>query len=75
MAREVLRVYKEGSGRMKGAWWWSEELKGKVKEKQEKYRALVGSRTNEEREVNSIQYRNANKEAKRAVAVAKKQYL
>ena len=37
----------------------------------EKYKALVGSRTDEEREVNRIQYRNANKEAKKAVAVAK----
>jgi len=70
-AKEVLGVYKEGSGRMKGAWWWSEEVKGKVKEKQEKYRALVGSRTDEKKEVHKIQYRNAKKEAKKAVAVAK----
>jgi len=48
-AKEVLRVYKEGSGRMKGAWWWSEEVKGKMKAKQEKYKALVGSRTDEEK--------------------------
>jgi len=31
LAREVLGVSKEGSGRMKGAWWWNEEVKGKVK--------------------------------------------
>jgi len=52
-----LGVYNEGSGIMKGAWWWSEEVKGKVEEKQEKYKALVGSRTDEEREINRIQYR------------------
>jgi len=53
--REVLGVYKEGSGRMKRAWWWSEEeVKGKVKEKQEKYKALIGRRMDEEREVNRI---------------------
>jgi len=46
-------------------------VEGKVREKQEKYKALVGSRTDEEREVNRIQYRNANKEAKKAVAVVK----
>jgi len=56
-AREVLGVSNEGSGKMKGAWWWSEEVKGKVEEKQEKYKALVGSRTDEEREINRIQYR------------------
>ena len=32
-AREVLRVPREGNGRMKGAWWCSEEVKGKVKAK------------------------------------------
>ena len=32
-AREVLGVFREGSRRMDGAWWWSEEVKGKVKEK------------------------------------------
>jgi len=31
-AKEVLGVSREGSGRMKGAWWWSEEVKGKVKQ-------------------------------------------
>jgi len=32
-AREVLGVSREGSTRMKGAWWWSEEVKGKVETK------------------------------------------
>ena len=30
-AREVLGVSREGSDRMKGAWWWSEDVKRKVK--------------------------------------------
>ena len=50
---------------MKGAWWWSKEVKGKVKKKQEKYKALVGSRIDEEREVNKIQYRIVKKKAKK----------
>jgi len=29
-ARDVLEVSREGSGRIKGAWWWSEEVKRKV---------------------------------------------
>ena len=39
---------------MKGAWWWSEEVKEKVKRKQEKYKALVSSRMDEEEEVNKV---------------------
>jgi len=70
-AKKVLGVSREGSGRMKGAWWWSEEVKGTVKAKQEKYKALIDSRTEEEKEVHRVQYRIAKKEAKRAVAVAK----
>jgi len=70
-AREVLGVSKEGSGRMQGAWWWSEEAKGKVKAKQEKFKALMESRTKEEVKFNKVQYRNAKKEAKKAMAIAK----
>jgi len=46
-------------------------VKVKVKAKQEKYNDLVGSRTDEEKEVNRVQYRIVKKEAKKAVAVAK----
>jgi len=53
-AREVLGVSTEGSGRMKGAWWWSEEVKGKVRAKQEKFQALMESRTEEEVEFNKV---------------------
>jgi len=56
---------------MKGAWWWSEEVKEEVKAKQEKYKALVGSRTDEEKKVDKVQYRIAKREAKKAVTVAK----
>jgi len=51
-AREVLGVSREGSGRLKGAWWWSKEVKGKVKAKQEKFKALMESRTEQEVEFN-----------------------
>jgi len=46
-------------------------VKGKVKAKQEKFKALMESRTEEEVEFNRVQYRNTKKEAKKAVAVAK----
>jgi len=70
-AREVLRVSRGGSGRMKGAWWWNEEVKGKVKAKQEMFKALMESRTEEEVEFNKVQYKIAKKEAKKAMTVAK----
>ena len=44
---------------------------GKSEGKIGKYKALVSSRTDEEKEVNRVQYRIANKEAKNAVAIAK----
>jgi len=69
--RDFLGIFREGSGRMKGAWWWSEEVKGKVKVKQEKYQALVGSRTDEKKQGNRVQYRITKKEAKKTVVVAK----
>ena len=56
---------------MKGAWWWGEEVKEKVEAKQEKYKALVGSRTDEQKEVNRVHYRIAKRGAKKAAAVAK----
>jgi len=70
-AKEVSGVSRGGSARMEGAWWWSEEAKEKVKAKQEKYKALMGSRTDEEKEANKVQYRMAKREAKKAVVVAK----
>ena len=70
-AREVLGVTRKGSARMKGAWWWSEEVKGKVEAKQEQFKALMESRTEEEVESRKVQYRIAKKEAKKAVVVAK----
>ena len=60
-ARKVLGVSREGSGRIKGAWWWSEEVKGKVKAKQEKFKALMESRIEEEVEFNKMQYKTAKK--------------
>jgi len=70
-AREVLGVTREGRARMKGARWWSKEVKGKVEAKQEQFKALMESRTEEEVEARKVQYRITKKEAKRAVAVAK----
>ena len=74
-ANEVLRVSKGESGRMKGAWWWSEEVKKKVKTKQEKYKASVSSRTDGEKKVNKVQYRIAKKVGKESSGGSKKQYL
>ena len=42
-----------------------------MKTKQEKYKALMDSRTNEEKEANKVQYRIAKREPKKEVAVVK----
>ena len=46
-------------------------MKEKVNTKQEKYKTLVGSRTDGKKEVNKVQYRIVKREAKKVVAVAK----
>jgi len=43
----------------------------KVKAKQEKYKALVGSGTDEEKEVSRMHYRVTKREANKAVVIAK----
>ena len=39
-AKEVLGVSRGGRGRRSGTWWWNEEVREKVKEKQKAYAAL-----------------------------------
>ena len=56
---------------MKGAWWWNEEVKEKVKEKKEAYTKVMDSGSDEERKTKSIRYKAAKKVAKKAVAIAK----
>jgi len=46
-------------------------VKGKVKAKQEKYKALIKSRTEEEVKFHKVQYKTAKKKAKKTMAVAK----
>jgi len=33
--KEILGISKGGGCRLKGAWWWNEEVKEKVQEKQD----------------------------------------
>ena len=56
---------------MKGAWWWNEEVKEKVKKKKEAYAAFVNSETDEEKEINRGRYKVAKKVAKKVIATAK----
>jgi len=70
-AKEVLGASRRGGNRMKGVWWWNEEVKEKVREKKEAYADFVNSEKDGEREVNRARYKAAKKVVKRAVAVAK----
>ena len=51
--KEVLGISRGGGSRLEGAWWWNDEVKEKVKDKQNAYAALIDSRTGEEKEVHS----------------------
>ena len=46
-------------------------MKQKVKEKQDANASLIGSRSDEEKEVNFVKYKDANKIAKKDVTIAK----
>jgi len=57
--------------RKSGAWWWDEEVREKVKEKQNAYAALSSCTLVEEKGVREATYKVAKKLAKKAVAIAK----
>ena len=70
-AKEVLGISRGGGSRIEGAWWRNDEVKGKVKDKQNAYATLIECRTEEEKEVYKIKYKDAKKAAQKAVALAK----
>ena len=49
-AKEILGTSRRGGNRMKGAWWWNEEVKEKVKEKKEAYVEYMNSGEEGERD-------------------------
>jgi len=70
-AKKILGTYRKGGNKMKGAWWWNEEVKDKVKEKKEAYAAFVNSEIDEEKEISRGRYKAAKKVANKVVAAAK----
>jgi len=55
-AKEVLGILRGGGSRLEGGWWWNDEMKGK-----NAYAALIECRTEEEKEVYKIKYKDAKK--------------
>jgi len=49
-AKEILGSSRRGGSKMKDVWWWNEEAKEKVKEKEEAYAVFINSGADEERE-------------------------
>jgi len=60
-----------GGGKIKGTWWCNEEVKEKVKAKQDAYSALINGRIDGEKEVNKVKYKFSKKIAKKDAAIAK----
>jgi len=69
--KKILGTSRRGGNKIKGAWWWNEPIKEKVKEKKEAYTAFMNSRTDEEKESSRVRYKAVKKAAKKVVAVAK----
>jgi len=69
-AGEVVGVSRGGGGRKVGTWWWNEEVREKVKEKQKAYAALSSCTSEEEKGERDPTYKDAKKLAKKAVAIA-----
>jgi len=67
----VLGVSRGGGSKIRGAWWWNEEVKVKVKKKRNAYAMLSNSTSNETKEVREARYLVAKKLAKKAVTIAK----
>ena len=70
-AKEILGISRGSARRLEGASWWNDEVKEKVKDKQNAYAALLECRTEEEKEIFKIKYKDAKKVAKKAVTLAK----
>jgi len=70
-AKETLGTSRRGGDKMKGTWWWNEEVKEKVNEKKEAYAIFINSEADEGRESSRVRYKAAKKVAKKAIAVAK----
>ena len=60
-AKEVLGISRGGGRRVRGAWWLNEEVKEKVKDKQNAYAPLSNTTSKEEKEVREAKYKVAKK--------------
>jgi len=70
-AKEVLGISRGGRGRIRGAWWWNDEVKEKIKEKQNAYAAISNSTSEEERGVWEAKYKAAKQLPKKAITIVK----
>ena len=70
-AEEVLRVSRGSGGRKNRAWWWNEEVRDKVKEKQKACAAFSICTSEEEKGVMEVTYKVTKKIAKKGVTIPK----
>ena len=63
-AKKVLGTSRRGGNKMKGVWWWNEEVKEKVREKKEAYADFMNSGADEKRR---LYHRLATKKGEKEV--------
>ncbi|XP_076902774.1 uncharacterized protein LOC143557626 [Bidens hawaiensis] len=71
VAKETLGVTISKSSGHKESWWWSEEVKTKIRDKQESFKDLLKCTDEEERLWLREGYKKAKRETKMAVTEAK----
>ena len=65
LVKEILGTSRRGRNKMKGAWWWNEEVKEKINEKKEAYTAFMNNETSEEKEISKVRYKVAKKKPRK----------
>jgi len=59
--KKILGTYSRGGYKMKGSWWWNDEVVEKVKEKKRSYAVFMNSGMDEEKEMTRVRYKAIKK--------------
>ncbi|XP_057543373.1 uncharacterized protein LOC130821601 [Amaranthus tricolor] len=71
MAKETLGVLLGKPKVLKESWWWNDEVKKKIKDKNKRFKDLIACMEDEDRIEKRVSYKEAKRVAKKAVTEAK----